>query len=171
MRYKALLLDFYGTLVEEDDQVIEQMLPKIVASSPLAPEQREVGRLWITHFRTLCAEACGETFRTQQQIEQESLMWLLDQYQASADCDSICMQLFTHWRAPQAFEDARWFVEHNPLPICIVSNIDTDELNAAIASNGWHFARIVTSETCRSYKPHSMRSAALPRKWCTSATH
>jgi hypothetical protein len=101
MRYKALLLDFYGTLVEEDDQVIEQMLPKIVASSPLAPEQREVGRLWITHFRTLCAEACGETFRTQQQIEQESLMWLLDQYQASADCDSICMQLFTHWRAPR----------------------------------------------------------------------
>jgi 2-haloalkanoic acid dehalogenase type II len=170
MKYKALLLDFYGTLVEEDDRIIERILPMIVASSPLSPDQRQLGKDWMTHFRALCANAYGNAFCTQRQIEHESLVRVCDQYQASADCDAICQQLFTHWRAPQPFDDVRWFLEHNSLPVCIVSNIDTDDLNAAITANGWHFDHIVTSESCRSYKPRpEMFHAALRTLSCSAA--
>ena len=46
MRYKALLLDFYGTLVEGDDCIIQDILGAIVARSPVSSDTRQIGRDW-----------------------------------------------------------------------------------------------------------------------------
>ena len=167
MKYKALLLDFYGTLAEEDDRVIAGVLETIASAASAPVDQARIGRDWIDTFRALCFEAHAENFRTQRVIERESVSCLLDSCKAALDVDMVVNRLYANWRSAQAFDDARWFVQRNALPVCIVSNIDEDDLRAAHDHNGWAFEYIVTSETCRSYKPRSeMFHAALDMLGC-----
>jgi 2-haloalkanoic acid dehalogenase type II len=169
MRYKALLLDFYGTLVEEDDLVIREILGEVAAAAPPGTDPRELGRAWLGRFRELCGPAYAEQFQTQQAIELASLEWLLSIYQVPLQAQALTERQFAYWRAPQVFADGADFVARCPLPICIVSNIDTGDLHAAIAHAGWRFDRIVTSEDCRSYKPRpEMFRCALDMLGCAA---
>ncbi|HOJ11028.1 MAG TPA: hypothetical protein PK733_10605 [Clostridiales bacterium] len=50
MNIKALLLDFYGTLVYEDGEVISRVCEKIRKMSPYCPETREIATYWWEKF-------------------------------------------------------------------------------------------------------------------------
>jgi 2-haloacid dehalogenase/putative hydrolase of the HAD superfamily len=152
-RYKALLLDFYGTLVEEDDAVIGRIVSRIAEASPVTDDPRAVLRAW--DFAGLCAASFGDTFRTQRELEQQSLEQLLAQFQVDLDADSLSQELFTYWRKPTAFPSAGDFLRTINVPVCLVSNIDNEDLAEAIRHNGWQFDLVITSEDCRAYKPRS----------------
>jgi 2-haloacid dehalogenase/putative hydrolase of the HAD superfamily len=167
VKYKALLLDFYGTLVKEDDQVIKGILQTIAGASPDCSDSRQIGQDWSNCFRKMCADAYGGDFQTQRQIERASIDWLLDRYHVNLNADALAEEQFAYWRAPEVYDDARWFVDHCSVPICIVSNIDNHDLLAAFQHNGWMFSQMVTSEDCRSYKPRpEMFRAALKVVGC-----
>jgi 2-haloalkanoic acid dehalogenase type II len=153
MPYKALLLDFYGTLVAEDDLLVREILREVAAASSLCSDTGELGRAWLERYRALCDAAYAEHFRTQQAIEVASLEWLLANYQVPLDAQALSERLFAYWRAPQVFADGADLVARCRLPICIVSNIDTADLRVALAHAGWRFEYCVTSEDSRSYKP------------------
>jgi len=125
MKYKALLLDFYGTLVAEDDHIISNILKAIAAGSPVPSDVKQIGRDW--RFQELCNAAFGASFRSQRALELESLTRLLSDYESELDPYKISNELFSYWRSPQVFDDARYFLERNALPVCIVSNIDTHD--------------------------------------------
>ena len=60
-------------------------------------------------------------------------------------------------------------MQSNVLPVCIVSNIDTRDLLAASNHAGWTWQHVVTSESCRSYKPRAaMFMAALEKLNCAA---
>lgn len=171
MKYKALLLDFYGTLAEEDDRIVGEIIAEISARSPLSSDKREIGRNW--KFGDACAVAYGDAFQTQQQIERNTLSDLLKRYKVEGGMDAatLCARLFAHWQAPHPFEDATWFIGQcraAQIPLCVVSNIDTKDLRMAIAHAGYgEFAHIVTSEECRAYKPRpEMFRCALELMGC-----
>ena len=165
MQYKALLLDFYGTLVTEDDHLISPILTEIAARSPVSSDARQIGRDW--DFQGLCQSAHGADFRTQRAIEAESLRLLLERYEVDLNAHDLAERLFAHWQAPAVFEDARRFLKVNTLPLCVVSNIDTADLRAACLHAEWEFELIVTSESCRSYKPRpEMFLSALEKLGC-----
>ena len=165
MKYKALLLDFYGTLVAEDDAIINEILHAIAACSPVSSDIEQIGRDW--HFQELCQAAFGENFKTQRDIEKESLITLLSKYQAELDLYPLAERLFAYWQTPHVFEDTALFLQNNTLPVCIVSNIDTHDLLAASVHAGWNWEHIVTSEICRSYKPRAeMFLCALDKLNC-----
>lgn len=164
-RYKALLLDVYGTLVEEDDAIVSEIVRTIATKSPLTPTVQEVSRAW--RFQEECAASFGVSFRTQRRIEQESLVELAALFKAEVNVTEMCEWLFDYWQKPLPFDDGFWFVENCPLPVCLVSNIDTRDLQNALTHLGWHFADIVTSEQCRSYKPREeMFRYALQKMQC-----
>ena len=151
MRYKAILLDFYGTLVAEDNAIIERIVERIASASPLACTRMDVLREW--RFDDLCRQSFGEDFKAQRRIERESLTAVLRQFQANLDPVELSEELFKYWRSAPAWDDARWFLRQAIPDTCLVSNIDNADIHAAIASVGWSFPRIVTSEDCRAYKP------------------
>ena len=153
MSYKALFIDFYGTLATEDDLIIAEIVQAIASQSPISSDIKQIGRDWYQHFLTQCASRFGNTFRTQRDIELESLEFIFDKYQTRLAAAHASEKLFAHWQAPQPFADVGPFLQKNTLPICIVSNIDTDDLRQAIDNAGWSFKNLVTSEQCRSYKP------------------
>lgn len=156
MRYKALLLDFYGTLVAEDDRVTTETAQAIAQASPLTLETRQVEREWVRLIKAMCGGHYGNTFRTQRQIEIDSLTQMLERFQAPLDLQTLTDHIFAYWVAPDVFPDGTAFIRHvqaRSLPVCIASNIDTGDLALAIRHASWEFANRVTSEDCRSYKP------------------
>jgi len=155
MKYQALMLDFYGTLAREDEEPSKQVLQQVCRASVSGPAAEEVGREWTRHFVGLCDAAYGESFRTQREVGLASVRSLYAHYGvAASDVEAACEIMFERcWRRPTAFEDVAGFLARLRLPVCIVSNVDEDDLRAALRHLGWRFDLIVTSESARSYKP------------------
>lgn len=160
MQYQAILLDFYGTLVAEDDEIISRLVQMIASQSPLKPTARQVIDAW--KFSERCSTSHGEAFRTQRELELETLGEVLDRFECPLSPEELSEPLYAYWRAPTAFPESASFLASLEVPTCVVSNIDQDDLRAALAHNGWEFQHMVTSEGCRSYKPRpEMFQAAI----------
>ena len=143
--YEALLIDFYGTLVEEDTDVISRIVSRVAASSPGAPSESEIAQLWSQRFSELCAAAHGSHFRSQREIELESLREVLARYDATSDAEELSGELYSYWVSPKSISGSADFLAKVTLPVCVVSNIDTADLESAIGRLGWRFSAIVTS--------------------------
>lgn len=63
--------------------------------------------------------------------------------------------MFDFWTRPGLLPGSEEFVSWCPLPICIVSNIDRADLQAAIQHVGLSLPMTVTSEDVRAYKPRA----------------
>jgi HAD superfamily hydrolase (TIGR01509 family) len=151
--YEGLLLDFYGTLVEEDTKVITRIVERIAQASPLAPQPADVAANWAHAFSSLCSTAYGKEFRLQRELELQSLHELLEQYAAPLDPEELSIELYEYWTRPHPLPGAREFLDQIRVPTCLVSNIDSQDLQDALATLGWNFDHVITSERSRSYKP------------------
>jgi len=155
MNIKALFLDFYGTLVYEDGEVISRICKKIRKASPYCPETREIATYWWEKFFSSCVESYDENFRLQRDIEMESLRETLQRFGCNENIEKISEGLFRYWAKPPIFEDTLPFLEKIKLPTYIVSNIDRADLISAVCHHDIKATSIVTSEDVRSYKPRS----------------
>ena len=61
--------------------------------------------------------------------------------------------MFEHWITPPIFEESKSFFASSPIPIYIVSNIDTADILKAIKYHDLTPAGIFTSEDAKAYKP------------------
>lgn len=150
---RALLLDFYGTVVEEDDTPIGQICDSIAQVSPLAVTSAEVSSYWGRVFGQMCAESFGSTFRLQKELERLSLEWVLRYFECDLDPDALSRVLYEYWSYPVIFPESKEILAQCRMPICLVSNIDNAELQSALRRNGLRFDLVVTSEESRAYKP------------------
>jgi len=55
--FDALLLDFYGTLVHEDDDIIRDICNRISTTAVGTPSPGEVGRYWWSVFSAAFTES------------------------------------------------------------------------------------------------------------------
>ncbi len=149
---KAFFVDFYGTVVHEDGAVVGQITEIIRKTGDLA-DAAEIGAFWWNDFQKLFLRACGEAFETQRALEKRSLEHTLQRFHSSADAGELSELLFAHWVRPPIFADAEDFFAQSPLPIHIVSNIDTADIREAIRFHGLKPAGVFTSEDARAYKP------------------
>lgn len=149
---KALFLDFYGTVVHEDGEVIKQVSQEIFATGNVK-DKSEIGSYWWNEFRGAFTSAYGDNFETQRELEYQSLSKTIQHFNSSADVDTLCDLMFEHWVKPPIFEESKHFFEICPVPIYIVSNIDRDDILQAIEFHGLKPAGVFTSEDAKSYKP------------------
>ncbi|PWW07473.1 2-haloacid dehalogenase/putative hydrolase of the HAD superfamily [Paenibacillus cellulosilyticus] len=153
--YKAVFLDFYGTLVHEDDLFIEEICDRILASSTVLTSTKEIGRYWWHAFSSRLDLAYGHDFKTQRDIEIASLEDTIAFVQSSENPRELSEILFEHWQTPALFEDTIEFLGAIQVPTVIVSNIDRGDIEAAIQHNNMQLNSIITSEEVRSYKPRA----------------
>ena len=149
---KAIFLDFYGTVVFEDGENIEK-ISKIIQDTGEVKDISEVGSYWWNEFYALFVNAYGEAFRTQREIELQSLAKTIEHFKSSADAVQLSNEMFEYWQKPPIFDEAKQFFEQCPVPIYIVSNIDTVDIREAIKFHGLTPAAVFTSEEAKSYKP------------------
>ncbi len=148
----AVFLDFYGTVVFEDGESIER-ISKIIQATGEVDDISEVGSYWWNEFYAMFVNAYGENFRTQREIELQSLAKTVEYFNSSADAVQLSNEMFAYWQKPPIFEESKAFFEKCPMPIYIVSNIDTEDIREAIKFHGLTPATVFTSEDAKSYKP------------------
>ncbi|MBD3920162.1 HAD family hydrolase [Paenibacillus sp. PR3] len=153
--FKAVFLDFYGTLVHEDDVWIEAICNRILASSSVQATTGEIGRFWWDSFSSRFIPSYGNAFITQRKIELQALEETIAFFESTCNPEELCRILFNHWQAPPLFEDTVAFLRAIDVPPIIVSNIDRNDIEAAIQHNGLAFEHIITSEDARAYKPRA----------------
>ena len=149
---KAIFVDFYGTLVHEDGEVVEK-ISQIIFDTGNAASTSDVDSFWWKDFQTMFMNAYGERFETQRALEEKSLLHTIEHFGSTADAKALSEEMFAHWVKPPIFEDTKPFFEECTLPIYIVSNIDRSDVLQAIAYHGLSPAGVFTSEDARSYKP------------------
>ena len=151
-KIKALFADFYGTIVHEDGEVIKK-ITDIIQKTGVVKDKSEVDSYWWKDFQTMFQNSYGDTFETQRALEEKSLEHTLVKFQSTANAKELSNLMFEHWIKPPIFEDSKEFFEKSPVPIYIVSNIDTDDINQAIEYHNLKPAGVFTSEDARAYKP------------------
>ncbi len=149
---EAIFLDFYGTVVFEDGEVIEK-ISKIIFDTGEVNDIFEIGSYWWNEFYNSFINAYGDDFKTQRDIEHESLSKTIEYFKSSADALKLSNEMFEYWQKPPIFEEAKQFFEQSPVPIYIVSNIDVCDINEAIKLHGLKPKAVFTSEDAKSYKP------------------
>lgn len=152
-RPKALLLDFYGTLVEEDHGPIKAACRQIADAAKKPVDPLELYAEWWATFSKICTNSHGENFLLEREIEIKTIEILLKRYNADFNSEEIEDKLYHHWEHPEIFPDTNKFIEDCDVPICIVSNVDNDPFYNALKHTKLSFDLIVTSEDCKSYKP------------------
>lgn len=151
--FDAVLLDFYGTVVHEDDAVVAGICRAISEASPGDPPADDVAGFWWRTYSALTLGSHGSSFETQRALEHRSLVDTLSRFRAGCDPSALSARMYAHWQRPPLFEDALLFLQRVPLPVLVVSNIDRQDIEAAIGHHGLRFDRVLTSEDARSYKP------------------
>ena len=151
-KIKALFADFYGTIVHEDGEVIKK-ITDIIQETGVVKDKSEIDSFWWKDFQTMFQNSYGDTFETQRALEEKSLEHTLVKFQSTANAKELSNLMFEHWIKPPIFEDSKEFFEKSPVPIYIVSNIDTDDINQAIEYHNLKPAGVFTSEDARAYKP------------------
>ena len=151
---KALFFDFYGTIVHEDGVVIDE-IATIISNTGNGTNKLTIGSYWWKVFQELYMNSFGNRFKTQKELEIESLEITLKKFESNASANELSQKMFKHWRKPPIFEDAANFLESCNIPYYIVSNIDTDDVIAAIHYHGLSPIKIFTSEDAKSYKPRT----------------
>jgi len=152
-RPKAVLLDFYGTVVEENVAAVTAVGARIAQASKCSASPTEVAQFWDQAFERLRAESFGGAFRTQRELETLSITQVLCHFGSDLDVVELTEPLFGYWSHPRIFPESKRVLENCDVPMCIVSNIDRADLEAALEYHQLDFDLIVTSEDCRAYKP------------------
>ena len=152
-RFDVLLVDFYGTIADGDRAAVEAACTAIVETCELPLSPADFAVIWGERFFEVVAESNHEAFRTLCQCELVSLRETLRRLDRDVDPQPFVQELEEYWRNPPVHSDALDFLSKVNLPVCCVSNADTDALKAAIARHGLRFDAVITSESVRSYKP------------------
>jgi len=146
----GLLLDFYGTVVEEDDEVVASICARAAASASEEVSADRIGEAWWRAFR---AAMSATPFEPQRDIAVASLAAALAEHGCGGDAAALCDEQIRGWRTAPLRPGTRAFLDAVDLPICVLSNIDRADLEAALSYHGLSFAAVVTSEDVRAYKP------------------
>lgn len=161
---RGVSVDFYGTIVAEDDAVLDGIRAAIAAHA----SQEKAACFW-RHWGTAFAHACRAyqdgCFRTQGDLAQATLGEALDLAGIGGlDHRALARRQQDFWSRPDPHADALLCLDRLRLPFVILSNIDESFIRDALEHIGraaWA-DRLVTSERCRCYKPH-------PRMFQTAA--
>ena len=149
---KAFFLDFYGTVVHEDGEVVKK-ISQLIYETVKAESPSEVDSFWWKDFQNLFNNSYGNTFETQRALEKKSIKHTLEKFASNENIDKLSNYMFEHWVKPPIFEESKKFFEISPLPIYIVSNIDANDVLRAIEFHQLSPSGIFTSEDAKAYKP------------------
>lgn len=150
---KAVLLDFYGTVVEESYQVLS-VIAEEFKSHGASSDKGKIEELWWSCFRAHCDVSYGAAFQTQKEIYLQVFREMAERTGASGiDFEALKEKIIAFSVTSPMFDDAKRFLAECPVPYYILSNIDNAEIGKIIAFHHLKPCGVFTSEDAREYKP------------------
>lgn len=161
---KAIFLDFYGTIVYEDDEIISKICSIICDNSNISCNPKEIGTYWWNSFSSMFTKSYGEAFESQRSIEHKSLVDTIHNFKSDENADKLSKLLYKYWEKPDIYEDSKEFLNSIDIPIYILSNIDRVDIENAMSFHDIQVNFVITSEDVKAYKPRpEMFNEALSR--------
>lgn len=168
-KYDALFIDFYGTVTGGDRQAVENTSRRVVEELHLPVGAGEFSVEWGKKFFAAADNGNHERFRNLFEIECDTLRETLDLYGIrGADPVPHVTYLKQYWANPTMQPESVEALASFDIPVCCVSNADTEDILSAVERNGLRFDHIITSEDVRCYKPapaifeHALATIGLP---------
>lgn len=155
MYKKAVFVDFYGTLVKEDDEVVNMILDEIANNGNGYVDKPEILSYWWDVFSSLFANSYDDKFSTKRDLMTLALQTTIDQYKAKVNPAQLARLMFKHWQKPPIFPEIKEFFVRCPIPVCILSNADRHDIDSAIGFHRMKPDLVVCSEDVHAYKPRS----------------
>lgn len=72
---KAFFLDFYGTVVYEDGEIVKK-ISQLIYETGKADSPSEIDSFWWNDFQDLFSNSHGNNFQTQRELEKKSIVIL-----------------------------------------------------------------------------------------------
>jgi 2-haloacid dehalogenase len=147
---RGLLLDFYGTIVEDDDASVAAIAAQVAAGARRPVDAAQVADTWMRAYE---AAAGARPFRPLRVCAVESLALVMAEFGCAGDAAALrSAQVAARGILPLR-PGTREFLARVAVPVCVVSDADRDELLAVTAHHGLAFTAVVTSEDVGAYKP------------------
>jgi 2-haloacid dehalogenase len=147
---KGLLLDFYGTVVEDDDEAVDAIAAQVASRASRPVDAAGVARAWMRGFEEA---ARARPFRRLRQCAVSSLAAVM----AEVGCADDAASIYAAQHAARGFlplrAGTREFLARVAVPVCVLSDADREDLFAVMAHHGLTFTAVVTSEDVGAYKP------------------
>lgn len=152
---KAVLIDFYGTLVKESGPVVEKTLRRICSTGKEKNPITVLGFWWQCFDRQIKEANRGE-FANQFTLALRAFEETVRFFEASEDSGVLCEWMIEQWAHPKPYPESRAFLEElerEGMPYYLVTNGDSRFLDIAIEELGAHPAGVISSEKAGAYKP------------------
>lgn len=153
MNLDGIFLDMYGTITTGDRAAVEQTCAAIIRDTGVRLSADELAITWGERFFHAMDFFNADAFLTLLEIETRTLRETMAALGQTVDAEQYVRRLSDYWQAPPLQPEVREFFNAFPLPICIVSNADRADIDAALAVHDLQVDHIVTSQDSRSYKP------------------
>lgn len=150
---KAVLLDFYGTIVHENKLVVDYICNQLqkTGNGSCHDEIKTYVNQSILEQYTHCH---GTKYKKHRKLMLTLLKKTVKHFESTADPVELENQLYTFLTAPPVYDDSLKFLKQCPLPVIIVANIDTINLHKALKHIEYYPKDIATSEQAKAYKPN-----------------
>jgi len=149
----GVFLDMYGTLTTGDRAAVERVCGDILHDTGVPLSAYQLSVTWGERFFDALDFANDGNFQTLFEVEARTLRETMRALGVAVEPSGYVRQLTEYWRDPPLQPEAREFLATFPLPICLVSNADRADLEAALGRHGIRVGHVVTSEEVRAYKP------------------
>ncbi|MCP4249323.1 MAG: HAD family hydrolase [bacterium] len=154
LRFDYLFIDFYGTVTTGDRQAVEDTSRRVVEDLGVPMSAADFSVAWGKRFFAEADDRNHDRFGNLAAIECDSLRDTLETLGVrNVDPQPYVALLQSYWRSPTLQPDAKEALAAIDLPICCVSNADTDDLLSAIERHGLRFEQVISSEDVGCYKP------------------
>ncbi|MHC4443922.1 MAG: HAD family hydrolase [Planctomycetota bacterium] len=151
--FEGIFIDFYGTLASGDGEIVEGICRSVIRDYGLDVDATAFAGKWGEVYFGAIEGINGGEFRPLLEIERDTLIDTFLPYAGRIDPDPYIDELNRYLSEPELFEEVVEVISVMRLPMCIVSNADERELNAALAYHRLGINYVVSSERARSYKP------------------
>lgn len=95
---KGIFLDFYGTVVHEDDDILPVIYERVQAAARVECTTAEIGDFWWKAFSEMFYASHGSQFTTQRVLNVQSLTATLLHFQADGIAELLNQEQLAHWQ-------------------------------------------------------------------------
>ncbi|OGS50085.1 MAG: hypothetical protein A3K65_05960 [Euryarchaeota archaeon RBG_16_68_12] len=149
-RIRAITFDAFGTIVDTGREILIRVADRVVRDHLHGvPAERFLER-WDAHFFGID----HDPFLTLAEATEVSLAQTFQEFQVDAGPRPYVERLQREWLAARAYPEVPGVLEAlRGTPMAVVSNADDAMLRDILSRNRLAFDVVVTSESCRAYKP------------------
>ncbi len=151
MAIKAITIDFYGTLVRDNNGVVRDICRRISQSAvKRIVSPADVGLAW---WRVVEEMMSSGTFYDTKTLEKTAIETIIKEFNSVEDPDELFEEVMESLKKPLIYQDTQTFLERLPIDFAVIENMDKDILEDAICYCQMDVENIIASDEAKAYKP------------------